>query len=90
MEEPIKVNLVNEETPSIQEREEQVLENAGVKTEDGVFKVDLRNEQQEQDAVQEQSTDEGPVSEGTETSEEVVEEVRRTEEPTEEKEEEQK
>ena len=89
MEEPIKVNLVNEETPSIQEREEQVLENAGVKTEDGVFKVDLRNEQQEQDAVQEQSTDEVPVSEGTETSEEVVEEVRSTEEPTEEKEEEQ-
>ena len=85
MEEPIKVNLLNDETPSIQEREETVLENAGVKVnDDGVFKVDLRNKQE--DAVQEQSTDEVPVRDESETSQEVGEEVRSTEEPTEEKE----
>jgi len=88
MEEPIKVNLLNDETPSIQEREETVLENAGVKVnDDGVFKVDLRNK--EEDAVQEQSTDEVSVRDESEASQEVGEEVRGTEEPTEEKEEEQ-
>ena len=88
MEEPIKVNLLNDETPSIQEREETVLENAGVKVnDDGVFKVDLRNK--EEDAVQEQSTDEVSVRDESEASQEVGEEVRSTEEPAEEKEEEQ-
>ena len=88
MEEPIKVNLLNDETPSIQEREETVLENAGVKVnDDGVFKVDLRNK--EEDAVQEQSTDEVSVRNESEAGQEVGEEVRSTEEPTEEKEEEQ-
>ena len=88
MEEPIKVNLLNDETPSIQEREETVLENAGVKVnDDGVFKVDLRNK--EEDAVQEQSTNEVSVRNESEAGQEVGEEVRSTEEPTEEKEEEQ-
>ena len=38
-----KVNLVNEEQPSIAEKEEQVLESAGVDTkqDDGVYRVDL-------------------------------------------------
>lgn len=87
MEEPIKVNLVNDETPSIQEREEKVLEDAGVKVnDDGVFKVDLRQETQE-NAVQEQSTDEVPVQDEPEASQEVGEKVRSSKEPTEQEEE---
>ncbi len=71
-----KVNLVNEETPSAAEREETVLENAGVKVSDdqGVYKVNLN--QPVQDAVQEQSTDEVPVQDEPETSQEMGEEVR--------------
>ena len=80
-----KVNLVNDDTPSTSEREEQVLENSGFSTkqDDGVYKVNLN---EPKNAVQEQSTDEVPISEGAETSEEVGEEVRSAEEPTEEKE----
>jgi hypothetical protein len=84
-----KVNLVNEEQPSIAEKEEQVLESAGVDTkqDDGVYRVDLsKPPKTQEDAVQEQSTDEVPVSEGTETSQEVGEEVRGSEEPTEQEE----
>lgn len=89
MEEPIKVNLVNEETPSIQEREEKVLEDAGVKVnDDGVFKVDLRQPQTEENAIQEQSTDEVPVRDEPEISQEMGEEVRSSEEPTQEEEQE--
>jgi hypothetical protein len=77
--------------PSRAEAEETVLENAGVDTkqEDGVYKVDLRsnNQTQQEDAVQEQSTDEVPVRNEPETSQEVVEEIRDAEEPTEESEE---
>lgn len=53
----IKVNLVESEELSTSEKEEQVLENAGIKTntDDGVFRVNLN---QKEDAVQEQSTDE--------------------------------
>jgi hypothetical protein len=81
-----KVNLVNEEESSIAEREQKVLENAGVEVDNnnGNYKIDLSKQK---DAVQEQSTNEVPVSEGTETSEEVGEEVRSAEEPTEQKEE---
>jgi uncharacterized protein (DUF2164 family) len=80
-----KVNLVNDDTPSTSEREEQVLENSGFSTkqDDGVYKVNLN---EPKNAVQEQSTDEVPIYEGAETSEEVGEEVRSAEEPTEEKE----
>jgi uncharacterized protein (DUF2164 family) len=80
-----KVNLVNDDTPSTSEREEQVLENSGFSTkqDDGVYKVNLN---EPKNAVQEQSTDDVPISEGAETSEEVGEEVRSAEEPTEEKE----
>lgn len=85
-----KVKVVNEEEPSIAEKEAKVLEDAGVNINEntGDYKIDLSQPKQE-DAVQKQSTDEVPVSEGTETSEEVGEEVRSTEEPTEQKEEEQ-
>jgi len=81
-----KVNLVNDDTPSTSEREEQVLENSGFSTKenDGVYKVNLN---EPKNAVQEQSTDEISVSEGAETGKEVGEEVRSTEEPTEQKEE---
>ena len=77
-----KVNLVNEETPSVAEREETVLENAGVKVSDdqGVYKVNLN--QPAQDAIQEQSTDEVPVQDEPETSQEMGEEVRSSEEST--------
>lgn len=53
----IKVNLVESEELSTSEKEEQVLENAGIKTntDDGVFRVNLN---QKENAVQEQSTDE--------------------------------
>jgi hypothetical protein len=95
MSDTIKVNLVDSEEPSIQEKEQAVLESAGVEVESSAdtYKVDLskppvENEiKQEEDAVQEQSTNEVPVRNESETSQEVAKEVRNTEEPTEEKEE---
>jgi len=87
----VQAKVVENEVPSRAEAEETVLENAGVDTkqEDGVYKVDLRsnNQTQQEDAVQEQSTDEVPVRDEPETSQEVVEEIRDTEEPPEESEE---
>ena len=65
-----------DETPTAAEREEQVLENAGVSTtlEDGVYKVNLNaNETQEQDAVQEQETESSvlePVQQNEESRQE--------------------
>ena len=80
-----KVNLVNDEQPSIQEREQKVLENAGVDVkQDSTYKLDLTKTQD--NAVQEQSTDEVPVRNEPEASQEVVEEVRNTEEPSEQEE----
>ena len=83
-----KVNLVNEEEPSIAEKEEKVLQDAGVDTgSDDTYKVNLNEPlKTTEDAVQEQSTDEVPVSETSETSQEVGEEVRSSEEPTEQEE----
>ena len=77
----IKVNLVDGEDLSTSEREEKVLQDAGVNTapDDGVYKVNLN---QTSDAVQEQSTDEVPVQDEPEASQEVGEEVRSSEEPT--------
>ena len=82
-----KVKVVNDEEPSIAEKETKVLEDAGVKVNDdsGNYKIDLSKKQD--DAVPEQSADEVPVSEGTEAGKEVGKEVRSAEEPTEEKEE---
>ena len=95
MAENIEAKIVEGEAPSIQEKEEAVLENAGVNVteEDGVYKVDLSapppvKEEVQEDAVQEQSTDEVPVRDEPETSQEVAEEVRDSEEPAEESEEE--
>ena len=87
MAEDIKVSAVEAEEPkSMAEKEETVLENAGISTkEDGMYKLDLNkiNEQNQQDnAVQEQSADEIPVRDESGTSEEVVEEVQaETEKP---------
>ena len=76
-----KTALEQEMEGSVQQKEEQVLEKAGVKFEDNTYKIDLR------DAVQEQSTDEVPVRNESEASEEVEEQVRSTEESTEQEEE---
>ena len=77
----VKVNVLNEETPSKQEQEQAVLdqaveqgdiapESAGVETlDDGTFKINL-------DALQERETEEIPVGEPSGDSEEVVEGVR--------------
>ena len=80
MAEEVKVTAVEAEEPkSMAEQEQAVAESAGVSIEeDGVYKLDLGkfNEQnQETDAVQEQSTDEIPVQDAPANSEEVVEEV---------------
>ena len=94
MAENVEVKAVETEEPSIQEKEQTVAEKSGAVFEDGVYKVDLRQppvteqEQNEENAVQEQSTDEVPVRDESEASQEVAEEVRDSEEPTEEKEEE--
>tara|TARA_R100000654_G_scaffold72668_1_gene104686 strand:- start:7612 stop:8847 length:1236 start_codon:yes stop_codon:yes gene_type:complete len=70
-------DVIVDETPTAAEKEEKVLEAAGKntgKSEDGVYKVDLsKPPKTETDAVQEQSTDEIPVRDGSETSEEVQE-----------------
>ena len=93
MAENVEVKAVETEEPSIQEKEQTVAEKSGAVFEDGVYKVDLRQppvteqEQNEENAVQEQSTDEVPVRDEPEASQEVAEEVRDSEEPTEEKEE---
>jgi len=90
-EENVEATVVDE-NPTLAEREAQVLEDAGVsvKDTDGTWKVDLSQPTENQeDAVQEQSTDEIPVRDepevGSEIQEENVEET--TEEPTGEEEE---
>ena len=89
----LKVNVLNEETPTKQEQEQAVLdqavesgdiapESAGYETlDDGTLKIDL-------DAIQKRETEEVPVGERAPDSEEVEQEVREQpeqEEPTEEK-----
>ena len=78
----IKAKVVDKEELSTAEKEQKVQENAGAEINDGVYKVDLtkppvneQEEKQEDNAVQEQSTDEVPVQDESDTSEEVVEEV---------------
>ena len=93
MAENIEAKLIDSEEPSIQEKEQAVLENAGIdiNKDDGVFKVDLSKppveKEEPTDAVQEQSADEVPVRDEPEASQEVAEEVRGTEEPSQESEE---
>lgn len=69
--------VVVDETPTAAEKEEQVLESAGVdtKSDDGVYRVDLsKPKQEEENAVQEQSTDES-VLRSSDESEETREEA---------------
>lgn len=92
MAENVEVKAVETEEPSIQEKEQTVAEKSGAVFEDGVYKVDLRQppvteqEQNEENAVQEQSTDEVSVRDESEASQEVAEEVRDSEEPAQEEE----
>ena len=92
MSENIEVKAVETEESSIQEKEQAVQEKAGAVFEDGVYKVDLRQppvteqEQNEKNAVQEQSANEVSVRNESEVSQEVAEEVRDSEEPTQEEE----
>lgn len=76
------VEQQTEETQSVTE-ESQAPSNVTV-DEDGTIKLDLRNLNQDENAVQEQSTNEVPVRDGSETSEEVQEQNNETtnEEPT--------
>lgn len=100
MEEQVKVNVVEDNTPTTtQEKEAAVLEQAieegsvdesyGLQ-EDGVYKVNLdKPPTNKEDAIQEQETEGVSVGDGAENSPEVDEQVREqnTEEQTEEKEE---
>ena len=89
-EETVKVEEAVKETVEQQEKKqpEQKVETPKQKVEtpkedDGVIKIDLRNLKEEKDAVQEQSTNEVPVRDGSETSEEVQEENKEeSKEPT--------
>ena len=69
--------VVVDETPTAAEKEEQVLESAGIdtKSDDGVYRVDLsKPKQEEENAVQEQSADES-VLRSSDESEETREET---------------
>jgi len=84
MAENVEAKIIDSEELSIQEKEQAAAEKAGAVFEDGVYKVDLT--QKEENAVQEQSTDEVLVRDESETSQEVAEEVRDSEEPAQEEE----
>ena len=95
MAEHIEAKIVDGEASTSQEKEKAVLENAGINVteETGIHKIDLSmpppaKEETQEDAVQEQSTDEVPVRNEPEASQEVAEEVRGAEEPSQESEEE--
>ena len=79
MAEEIKVTALDAEPKTMAEKEEAVAEKAGMPIEkDGVYKLDLdkfNQENKQEDAVQEQSTDEVPVQDAPADSKEVVEEV---------------
>ena len=95
MAENIEAKIVDGKASTSQEKEKAVLENAGINVtaETGIHKIDLSmppptKEEPQEDAVQEQSTDEVPVRNEPEASQEVAEEVRSAEEPSQESEEE--
>jgi len=81
--------VVVDETPTAAEKETQVLESAGIDTNanDGVYRVDLSKTKEQEDAVQEQSTDESVLlssSESEETGQEAEVELQRVEQEDEE------
>ena len=76
MSEEIKAKVIDDENPSVAEKETKALKKIGADTGvDTVTKVDLRQPlNKEEDAIQEQSTDEVPVRDGSEASEEIQKE----------------
>ena len=81
--------VVVDETPTAAEKETQVLESAGIDTNanDGVYRVDLSKTKEQEDAVQEQSTDESVLlssSESEETGQEAEVELQSVEQEDEE------
>ena len=83
MSEETKAKVVEEENPSAAEKETKALKKMGFDTGvEEIAKVDLRTPKEEKDATEEQSTDEVPVRDGSETSEEVrKEDETQSEEP---------
>jgi|TARA_R100001460_G_scaffold68813_2_gene109372 hypothetical protein len=81
MAEKIEAKVLDTEEVSLQQKEKEVQKNAGVKLEDGVYKVDLTKINKE-NAVQESSTNDSNAvveqSENSSDSQEVAEEVRET------------
>ena len=75
MSEEIKAKVVEDENPSTAEKETKALKKMGLDTgAETITKVDLRQPKQEENATEEQSTDEVPVRDGSETSEEIRQE----------------
>ena len=75
MSEEIKAKVIEDENPSIAEKETKVLKKMGLDTGiETVTKVDLRQPKAETDAIQEQSTDEVPVRDESSSSEEIQKE----------------
>ena len=75
MSEEIKAKVVEDENPSTAEKETKALKKMGLDTgAETITKVDLRQPKQEENATEEQSADEVPVRDGSETSEEVRQE----------------
>ena len=76
MSEEIKAKVIDNENPSVAEKETKALKKIGADTGiDTVTKVDLRQPlNKEEDAIQEQSTDEVPVRDGSEVGEEIQKE----------------
>ena len=69
----IKAKVVDAEEPSIQEKEEAVQKPSSFDEDSGMYKVNLNEPKQEQDAVQEQETEDGVLrgsSENEETGQE--------------------
>jgi len=72
MSEETKAKVIEEENPSVAEKETKALKKMGFDTGvEEIAKVDLRIPKEEKNATEEQSTDEVPVRDGSETSEEV-------------------
>jgi len=75
MSEEVKAKIIEDENPSIAEKETKVLKKMGLNTGiETVTKVDLRQPKAETDAIQEQSTDEVPVRDEPSNSEEIQKE----------------
>ena len=69
MAEEIKVKAVETEEKSIAEKEEAVQKPSNFDEETGVYKVNLNEPKQEQDAVQEQETEDGVLRGSSENEE---------------------